>query len=187
MKIDGGQVRMGMVVEYEGKLMLVVKHERRTPGNLRSFNQVELKDLKTGVKTNTRLGGGDKLERVSLEQKTFQYLFEEGDDLVLMDNTSYEQIHIKKEMVGDAIQFLQDGMEVSVNMYENTPLAIDLPDKVTLVVKETEPVVKGQTASGSYKPAIMENNARVMVPTFVSSGDKIVVSTEDSTYVERAK
>lgn len=187
MRIDGTQVRMGMVVEYEGKLWVVLKHEIRTPGNLSSFNQVEMRDVVSGTKTNTRLGSSDKVERVSLEQKKYQYLYSEGDDLVLMDNESYEQIHIKKEMVGDAIQFLQDGMEVNVEQHDGRPLSIALPEKVTLTIATTEPVVKGQTASSSYKPAIMENGARVMVPPFISSGDRIVVSTVDSSYVERAK
>ncbi len=187
MKIDGTAVRMGMVVEYQGKLWVVIRHEIRTPGNLSSFNQVELRDVITGTKANTRLGQSDKIERVSLEQKNYQYLYAEGDDLVLMDTESYEQIHIKKEMIGDAIQFLQDNMEVQVEQYEGRPLSIALPEKVTLTVSETEPVVKGQTASSSYKPAIMENGARVLVPPFVSSGDRIVVSTTDASYVERAK
>ena len=187
MKIDGTAVRMGMVVEYEKKLWVVLKHEIRTPGNLSSFNQVEMRDLVSGTKTNMRLGQSDKIERVSLEQKKYQYLYPEGDDLVLMDMESYEQIHIKKEMIGDTLQFLQDNMEVDVELYESRPLTISLPEKVILTVSETEPVVKGQTASSSYKPAVLENGSRVLVPPFISSGDRIVVSTADSTYVERAK
>ena len=176
-----------MVIEYQGKLWLVIRHEIRTPGNLRSFNQVEMKDIKTGTKTNTRLGGGDKVEQVRLDRKAYQYLYAEGNDLVLMDNESYEQIHIKKEFIGEAIKFLQDGMEVMVEIYENQPITIDLPEQVTLKINETEPVVKGQTSAGSYKPAILENGVRVMVPPFINSGDRIVVSTADSSYIERAK
>ena len=187
MRIDGTQVRMGMVIEYDKKLWVVIKHEIRTPGNLSSFNQVDIRDIVTGTKANHRFGQSDKIERVSLEQKRHQYLYAEDDNLVLMDNESYEQIYIKKDMVGDAIQFLQDNMEVMVELYEGRPLTIELPEKVTLTVSETEPVVKGQTASGSYKPATMDNGARVMVPPFVNSGDRIVVSTADSSYVERAR
>lgn len=186
MKIGGTQVRMGMVVEYEGKLWVVIRHEIRTPGNLSSFNQVEMKDIITGTKTNTRLGQSDMIERVQLEQKKYQYLYAEGDDLVLMDNESYEQMHIKKDMLGDRLAYLQDNMEVSVESHEGRALNIALPEKVTLQIRETEPVVKGQTASSSYKPAIMENGVRVMVPPFISSGDRIVVNTTDDSYIERA-
>ena len=185
MKIGGTQVRMGMVVEYEGKLWVVVKHEIRTPGNLSSFNQVEMRDIKTGTKTNTRLGQSDMIEQVRIDRKKYQYLYAEDDNLVLMDNESYEQIYIKKIMVGDAIIFLQDGMIVDVEIYDNEPLTIALPEQVTLQIVETEPVVKGQTASGSYKPAICENGARVMVPPFINSTDKIIVNTADATYVGR--
>lgn len=186
MKIGGTQVRMGMVIEYEGKLCLVVKHEIRTPGNLSSFNQVELRDIKTGTKANTRLGQSDMVEQVRIDRKKYQYLYAEDNNLVLMDNESYEQIYIKKEMVGDAIAYLQDGMEVEVEIYEGQPLTIALPEQVTLEVRETEPVVKGQTASSSYKPAIMDNGVRVMVPPFITPGEKIIVNTSDSSYVGRA-
>lgn len=186
MKIGGTQVRMGMVVEYEGKLWLVIKHEIRTPGNLSSFNQVEMKDIKTGTKTNTRLGQSDKIEQVRLDTKNFQYLYSEDDNLVLMDTESYEQITIKKEMVGDGIKFLHDNMEVLVAMNETTPLTIQLPEQVTVEILETEPVVKGQTSSSSYKPATVEGNFRVMVPPFINVGDKIIVATEDTSYVGRA-
>ena len=185
MKIGGTQVRMGMVVEYEGKLWVVVKHEIRTPGNLSSFNQVEMRDIKTGTKTNTRLGQSDMIETVRIDRKKYQYLYAEDDNLVLMDNENYEQIYIKKIMVGDAIIFLQDGMTVDVEIYDGQPLTIALPEQVTLQIRETEPVVKGQTASGSYKPAICENGARVMVPPFINSTDKIIVNTADSSYVGR--
>lgn len=185
MKVGGTQIRMGMVVEYEGKLMLVVKHEIRTPGNLSSFNQVEMRDIKTGVKTNTRLGQSDMIESVRIDRKKYQYLYAEDSNLVLMDSETYEQIYIKKEMVGAAIAYLQDGMEVEVEIYEGNPLTIALAEQVTLEVAETEPVVKGQTASSSYKPATMSNGVRVMVPPFVKTGDKIIVSTADSAYVGR--
>ena len=187
MKIAGGAVRMGIVIEWQDKLWQVVKHEIRTPGNLSSFNQVEMRDVKTGTKTNTRLGQSDKIERVSLEQKKYQFLYMEGEDVVIMDLQSYEQMHVKKEMVGAAFPFLQDNMEVNVESYDGNPLSITLPERVTLQITETEPVIKNQTASSSYKPAKLENGVRVMVPPFISSGDKIVVNTTDLTYVERAK
>lgn len=186
-KISGVEIRPGNILEYETKLWAVLKIQHTQPGKGGAYMQVEMKEVTQGTKTNVRFRSADTVERVRLDQKDFLYLYSEGDDLVLMDNESYEQIHIKKEMVGDAIQFLQDNMEVSVEMYDGTPITIALPDDVILTVAETEPVVKGQTVSSSYKPATMENGARVMVPPFISAGDKIKVSTADASYIERAK
>lgn len=187
MRIDGSAVRMGMVVEYQNKLWLVVKHEIRTPGNLRSFNQVELKDLKTGTKNNIRLASDEKVERVSLDSKQCNFLYEEGDMLTFMDNDNYEQISLPKELVGDALPFLQDGMTVGIETYEGKPLSIALPQKVAVKIVEADPVVKGQTAASSYKPAILENGVRVMVPPFIPAGETIIVDTTTLEYVERAK
>ena len=187
MKINGSAVRSGMVVTYENKLWLVVKHEIRTPGNLRSFNQVELRDIKTGTKNNTRLRADEMLTREHLEQRDFQFLYPEGENLVFMDNETFDQIHIDSELLGDRRAFLQDGMTVKVELHEGKPLGVAFPDTVVLEITETEPVVKGQTASSSYKPATLENGLRVMVPPFITTGEKIVVSTEEISYVERAK
>jgi elongation factor P len=178
---------MGMVVEYENKLWLVVKHEIRTPGNLRSFNQVELRDIKTGTKNNTRLRADEMLERAHLEQRDYQYLYADGDNLTFMDQEHFEQIIIPQELLGDRVAFLQDGMVVTVESHEGKPLGVSLPETVILEVVEADPVVKGQTASSSYKPAKMENGLRVMVPPFIGTGDKIVVNTGELSYVERAK
>lgn len=187
MKIDGSAVRAGMVLEYEGKLWLVVKHEIRTPGNLRAFNQVELKDVKTGTKNNVRMNSGSTVERVQLDDKTFQFLFEDGDNITLMDPENYEQVTMAKSLLGDAAPFLTDGMMLTVQLYEGTPLSVTMPETVVATIAEADPVVKGQTASSSYKPAVLENGVRVMVPPFLTSGEKIVVRTADATYVERAK
>ena len=187
MRVDGSAVRAGMVVEYENKLWLVVKHEIRTPGNLRSFNQVEFKDIKSGTKYNTRLRAGEALERVSLDQRDFQFLYKEEERLVFMDQENYEQIYIDIELLGDRALFLQDGMVVSVELYEGKPIGVKLPESVILEITDCEPVVKGQTASSSYKPATLENGLRVLVPPFISTGEKIVVNTDELTYVERAK
>jgi len=180
-------VRTGMVVEYEKKLWLVIKHEIRTPGNLRSFNQVEFRDLKSGTKTNLRLRADEMLERAHLDQRDFQFLYQEGEHLVFMDNETYDQIHIDSELLGDRRAFLQDGMTVKVELHEGKPIGVALPDTVVLEITETEPVVKGQTASSSYKPATLENGLRVMVPPFITAGEKIVVNTDEMTYMERAK
>lgn len=187
MKIGGSAVRAGMVVEYEDKLCLVVRHEIRTPGNLRSFNQVELKDVKSGTKKNVRLRADEMLERAHLDQKTFQFLYGDGETLTFMDTSSYEQIELPADALGDRLPFLQDGMQVAIEMHEGTPLSVDLPESAICMIAETEPVVKGQTASSSYKPATLENGVRVMVPPFIGAGEKIVVNTAELTYVERAK
>lgn len=187
MKIDGSAVRMGMVIEWQNKLWLVVKHEIRTPGNLRSFNQVELKDIKTGTKNNPRFASDEKIERVSLDSKKCQFLFADGDLLTFMDNENYEQISLVKDLVGPGLPFLQDGMMVDIETYEGTPLSIALPQRVAMKIVEADPVVKGQTAASSYKPAILENGVRVMVPPFIPAGETIVVDTSTLEYVERAK
>ncbi len=187
MKIDGSAVRMGMVIEWQDKLWLVVKHEIRTPGNLRSFNQVELKDIKTGTKNTPRFSSAEKIERVSLDSRTCNFLYADGDELHFMDNESYEQFIIRKDFLGDAAAFLQDGMTVAVETYEGTPLSVKLPPKVAVKIVEADPVVKGQTVSSSYKPAMLENGVRVMVPPFIPAGETIIVDTSTLEYVERAK
>jgi len=187
MRIDGSTVRAGMVLEFEGKLWMVINHEIRTPGNLRSFNQIEMKDIKSGNKRGLRLRPDEAMERVTLDQRNFQFLFRDGDTLNFMDQENYEQITISAEWLGERVAFLQDGMVVQVELHEASPIGVKLPDQVTLEIVEADPVVKGQTASSSYKPAKLENGVRVMVPPFIGTGDKIVVNTNDLTYVERAK
>ena len=187
MKIDGGAVRMGMVIEWQEKLWYVVKHEIRTPGNLRSFNQVELKDLKTGNKNNPRFASDEKIERVSLDSRKCNFLYADGEELNFMDNESFDQFTMTKEMIGPGYPFLQEGMTLDVETYEGKPLSVKLPSKVTMKIVEADPVVKGQTAASSYKPAILENGVRVMVPPFIPAGETIVVDTTTLEYVERAK
>ena len=187
MRVDGGAVRAGMVLEFEGKLWVVTSHEIRTPGNLRSFNQVEMKDLKSGNKRGLRLRPDEGMERVTLDQRKFLYLFRDGDTLTFMDEENYEQITMQADFLGERVAFLQDGMVVQVELHEANPIGVKLPEQVTLEIVEADPVVKGQTASSSYKPAKLENGVRVMVPPFIGTGDKIVVNTTDLTYVERAK
>ncbi len=187
MRVDGSAVRAGMVIEYNNKLWLVVKHEIRTPGNLRAFNQVEMKDVQTGTKQNIRLSSSESVERAQLDDRDYQYLFADGDLLTFMDQESYEQVTLPKDLVGEAMPFLRDGMTVSIQTHEGRPIAVTLPSTVVLEIAETEPAMKGQTAASSYKPATLENGVRVMVPPFIGAGEKIVVNTADASYVERAK
>jgi elongation factor P len=186
MKIDGNAIRPGNVIEHKGGLWRAVKIAHTQPGKGGAYLQVELKNLKDGSKLNERFRSSEKVERARLEQKDYQYLYVEGEMVHFMDQLSYEQIAISTEDVGDDVVFLQDGMQVKIEFHEETPLGVKLPEKVTLAVTETEPVVKGQTASSSYKPALLENGLKVGVPPFVNAGDNIIVSTAEREYVSRA-
>ena len=187
MKIDGNEIRPGMVIEHKGGLWRAVKIQHTQPGKGGAYLQVELKNLIDGTKLNERFRAAEKVERVRLEQRDFQFLYQEGDLYTFMDLESYDQISLPVEVIGEeAVRFLKDGMEVKIETHEGRPLGLQLPEQVTLEVAETEPVVKGQTAASSYKPAILENGVRVMVPPFVNVGDRIVVATADASYVKRA-
>lgn len=188
MKINGNEIKPGNVVEHKGGLWVAVKTNAVKPGKGGAFNQVEMKNVIDGTKLNERFRASETVEKVRLEQKDFQYLYTEGDMLVFMDTTTYEQLELQAEFVGERKAFLQDGMQVTVEMYEEEkPIGIKLPDFVTLEIVEADPVVKGQTVSSSYKPAVMENGIKVMVPPFIEAGEKIVVETNEITYVKRAE
>src|SRR5690606_188593 len=144
-----------------------------------AYNQVELKNLINGTKLNERFRSAETVEKVRLEQKDFTFLYEQGDALVFMDSETYEQLELQKDFVGDRAAFLKEGMTVTVELYEEKPIGISLPPQVTLEVAEADPVVKGQTAASSYKPAVPENGVRIMVPPFITAGEKIVVDTDE--------
>ena len=186
MKINGNEIRPGNVIEHNGGLWVAVKTNAVKPGKGGAFNQVELKNLIDGTKLNERFRASETVEKVRLEQKDFSYLYEEGEMLVFMDQESYEQLELDKDFVGERSAFLQDGMTVTVELHEERPIGVSLPDQVTLAITEADPVVKGQTAASSYKPAVLENGVRVMVPPFISSGERIVVDTNEITYIRRA-
>lgn len=186
MKINGNQITPGMVIEHQGGLWAAVKTNAVKPGKGGAFNQVEMKNLIDGRKLNERFRADETVERVRLEQKDFQFLYAEGDDLVFMDTDSYEQLTLATDFVGERAAFLQDGMTVTVEMHEERPIGIKLPDQVVLEIVEADPVVKGQTAASSYKPAKLENGLRVLVPPFIASGERIVVDTNEVTYLRRA-
>ncbi|MFK7901578.1 MAG: elongation factor P [Nitratireductor sp.] len=187
MKINGNQVKPGNVLEHNKSLWVVVKTDHVKPGKGGAFAQIEMKNLLNGSKLNERFRATESVEKIRLEQKDFQFLYEQGDMLVFMDNETYEQLELQKEFVGDRSAFLQDGMEVTVELHEEKPIGIRLPEQVTLEIVEADPVVKGQTVSSSYKPAIMDNGVRVMVPPFIEAGEKIVVDTTEITYLRRAE
>ena len=187
MKINGNEIKPGNVVEHRGGLWVAVKTNAVKPGKGGAFNQVEMKNLIDGTKLNERFRASETVEKIRLEQKDFQYLYSEGDMLVFMDATTYEQLELQQEFVGDRAAFLQDGMTVVVEMYEERPIGVRLPDFVTLEIVEADPVVKGQTVSSSYKPAVMANGIKVMVPPFIEAGEKIIVETTEIIYVKRAE
>ncbi|KJS13800.1 MAG: elongation factor P [Hoeflea sp. BRH_c9] len=186
MKINGNEIRPGNVLEHNKSLWAVIKTNAVKPGKGGAFNQVELKNLIDGTKLNERFRASETVERIRLEQKDFQFLYEQGESLVFMDLESYEQLELQKDFVGDRRAFLQDGMMVTVELYEDRPIGIALPDHVTLMITEADPVVKGQTAASSYKPAILENGVRILVPPFISTGERVIVDTNELTYLRRA-
>lgn len=186
MKINGNEIRPGNVVEHNGGLWVAVKCNAVKPGKGGAFNQVELKNLLDGTKLNERFRAAETVEKVRLEQKDFTYLYEQGDALVFMDTESYEQLELQKDFVGERAAFLQDGMTVTVELYEEKPIGIKLPDQVVLAIAEADPVVKGQTAASSYKPAVLENGIRILVPPFISSGERVIVDTNEISYLRRA-
>ena len=186
MKINGNEIRQGYILEYQGKLWRAVKAQQVQMGNWRSYWQVELKDIKAGTKLNERFGSSDVVERVRLDEKDYQFLFKEGDQYTFMDTENYEQITLSQEAIGEGAVFLKDGMMVTIQSHEGAALSVALPDTVTMEIVEADPVVKGQTASSSYKPAKLENGVRVLVPPFVGVGERVVVDTNELTYVRRA-
>ena len=186
MKINGNEIRPGNVIQHNGSLWAVAKLQHVKPGKGGAFAQVELKNLINGSKLNERFRSSETVERVRLEQNDYQFLYESDGMLVFMNTQSYEQIELQSDFVGERAAFLQDGMMVVVESHENQPIGVRLPDHVTLAVNETEPVVKGQTAASSNKPAMLEIGVRIIVPPFVEAGDKIVVDTNEVTYIKRA-
>ena len=185
-KINGNEIKPGNVIEHQGSVWRAVKTMSVKPGKGGAFNQVELRNLINGSKLNERFRSSETVEKIRLEQKDFQFLFDTGEAFAFMDQETFEQIEIQKDFVGDQGAFLQDSMVVMIEFYEETPIGISLPDQVILTIEETEPVVKGQTAANSFKPANCGNGIRVLVPPFVGQGERIVVQTADSTYLRRA-
>jgi len=188
MKIQGNAIRPGNIIEHKDRLWRAVKIQHTQPGKGGAYLQVELKDVRDGTKLNERFRSGEDVEKVRLDQRDFQFLYAEGTDTyTFMDNENFEQITLPSEFLGDQAAFLQEGMNVTIESYEGSTIGVSLPDTVVMTIVEADPVVKGQTASSSYKPSVLENGMRVMVPPHIESGTRIVVNTADSTYVERAK
>ena len=186
MKISGVDIRPGNILEYEGGIWKVAKTQHTQPGKGGAFMQVEMKNLIDGRKTNVRFRSADTVERVRLDTKEFQYLYAEGDQLVFMDKETYEQIQLPTDLLGDAAALLQDGMDVTLELYDERPISVELPEQVEATIVEADAVVKGQTASSSYKPAVLDNGVRVMVPPHIESGTRIIVDVYAREYVRKA-
>lgn len=186
MKISGVDIRPGNILEHEGGIWKVAKIQHTQPGKGGAFMQVEMKNLEDGRKTNIRYRSADTVEKVRLDTKDFQFLFADGDSFVFMDQETYDQITIAAKLLGDEAAFLQDGMQVTLELYDERPISVQLPDTIEATIVEADAVVKGQTASSSYKPAILDNGVRVMVPPHISSGTRIVVDVYAKEYVRKA-
>ena len=188
MKLNGNAIRPGMIIEHQNRLWRAVRIQHTQPGKGGAYLQVELKDIRDGTKLNDRFRSSKTVERVRLDQSDYQFLYADGEMFTFMDNESYEQISLNKDLIGeDQVGFLQEGMTVTIESYEESPIGVQLPDSVTLEVTEADAVIKGQTASSSYKPAVLANGVKTLVPPHIGAGTRIVVSTADGSYVERAK
>jgi elongation factor P len=187
-KISGNDISPGTLIDYDGGLWIAVKSQKVKPGKGGAYNQVELKNVIQGTKLNQRFRSDETVDEVVLEKRDFQFLFASGDMLTFMDMATYEQIELAAEFVGeDQVRFLQDGMKTMVQLHEGRPIGIKLPQQVTLAVAEADPVLRGGTAAPSYKNAVLENGLRIQVPPFIAAGERIVVATEDGSYVRRAE
>ena len=185
--VMASNVRKGNVIEKDGKLYIVVTAENIHPGKGTPVTQLEMRRISDGTKINDRYKTTDSLEKAFIEYQTYTYLYQDGDHYVFMQPETFDQVHVGLDIVGDMAPYLQEGMEVRLATYNNAPISIEIPARVTLEITDTEPAMKGQTASGSFKPAMLSNGVRTMVPTHITTGTRIVVLTEDGSYVERAK
>ena len=187
MKILGNEIKPGMIIEHKNDIWEVLKTQHVKPGKGGAFNQVELKSIKKGTKLNERFRSSDSLERAILDDKKFNFLYEDESNCHFMDQTNFEQIQINKSLMGEKSKLLKENMEVNVQFYDDQPLSVDLPSSVELKIETTDAAIKGQTASSSYKPAVLENGINISVPPFINSGDKIVLDTRTLEYIKKIK
>ncbi len=187
MKINGNAIRPGNVIEHKGRLWVATKIQHTQPGKGGAYLQVELRGVMDGTKLNERFRSSETVDRVRLDQRPHQFLYADGDMLTCMDVENFEQINVDKAIIGEPAVFLQEGMTVTIQSYEGQLISVTLPDTVVMEISETEPVLRGQTATSSFKPAVLENGSRIMVPPHIETGARVVVNTADGTYAERAK
>jgi elongation factor P len=186
-KVIASSIRKGNVLEIDGKLCVVIKADNIHPGKGTPVTHLEMRRISDGVKVTERYRTTENVERAFMEERDLQYIFEDDTGFTFMDPESYDQIPVGKDIVGDSAVYLQEGMMCKVLLHENVPVSIELPQRITVEIVEADPVVKGQTASSSYKPAVADNGLRVMVPPHIAAGTRVVIMTADGSYVERAK
>ena len=185
MKINAGEIRVGMLLEYKNDLWQVLKTQHVKPGKGGAFAQVEMKSLNKNTKLNERFRSSETVEKASLEETTFNYLYSDEANYFFMDQKTFEQIEIKKETVGDKGKLLTENLQVSVSFYNENPLSIELPNQVQCKIETTDAALKGQTVSSSYKPATLDNGLNIQVPPFIEAGDEILVDTRNLEYIKK--
>ncbi|MDA7712547.1 elongation factor P [Candidatus Pelagibacter sp.] len=185
MKLYASEIRVGMLIEYKNDLWQVLKTQHVKPGKGGAFAQVEMKSVNKNTKLNERFRSSESVEKASLDEIKFNYLYEDETDYYFMDPKSYEQINIKKETVGEKGKMLTENLEVNISFYNEKPLTVELPNQVTCTIETTDVALKGQTVSSSYKPAILDNGVNIQVPPFIESGDKIIVDTRTMEYIKK--
>ncbi|HWL67387.1 MAG TPA: elongation factor P [Geminicoccus sp.] len=186
-KVLASSLRKGTVVDIDGKLYTVLTAQNIHPGKGTPVTQLDLRRISDGVKISERYRTTEQVERAYVEDRPYTYLYEDGDGFHFMNPDNYEQVQVSKDIIGDSAPYLQENMTVNLSIHEGIPIAFELPSRVTLEVVETEPTVKGQTASSSYKPAVLSNGVKTSVPPHISAGTRVVISTDDGSYLERAK
>ena len=185
MKISANEIRVGMLLEYKNDLWEVLKTQHVKPGKGGAFNQVEMKSVNKGTKLNERFRSSDTVEKASLDEIKFNFLYEDESDYYFINQKSFEQINIKKKIIGDKGKMLTENLEVNISFYNDTPLAVDLPNQISCKIESTDVALKGQTVSSSYKPAKLSNGLNIQVPPFIESGDTIIVDTRTIEYVKK--
>ena len=187
MKILGNEIKPGMILDHDNDLWEVIKTQHVKPGKGGAFNQVELKSVNKDTKRNERFRSSDNVQRVVLEEKKFTFLFEDDNDCHFMDRTTFEQIAVSKKKIGEKTKLLKENLEVTINFFEDNPLSVELPISIECKVISTDAALKGQTVSSSYKPAIINNNLKILVPPFIESGDEITVDSRSLEYIKKVK
>ena len=185
--VIASSIRKGNVVDKDGKLYVVIRAENIHPGKGTPVTHLEMRRISDGVKVQERYKTTDSVEKAFIDEGKYNYLYQDGDDYIFMEPNTFEQVHVRNSIIGDAAAYLQENMEVTMSLHNGVPISIELPARVVLEITETEPVVKGQTASSSFKPAVLSNGVRTMVPPHINVGTRVVVQTEDGAYLERAK
>ncbi len=185
--VIASSIRKGNVVDKDGKLYVVIRAENIHPGKGTPVTHLEMRRISDGVKMQERYKTTDSVEKAFIDEGKYNYLYQDGDDYIFMEPNTFEQVHVRNSIIGDAAAYLQENMEVTMSLHNGVPISIELPARVVLQITETEPVVKGQTASSSFKPAVLSNGVRTMVPPHINVGTRVVVQTEDGAYLERAK